>query len=153
MGHYFGKEQVNLREALSLLSGGPLPAAQYAEQILDRCACSRRAAADAIRILRRADCISRVSSDPDDKRRKSYRLTGYGERLLEHPEGGRLVRHARKLFTSCPSPRSRRNQAQHRRGVPEIEFRRRSDLLLNLFRNPDGTPLSHDASRDGSAKS
>ena len=92
-------------------------------------------------------------SDPDDKRRKSYRLTRFGERLLGHPEGGRLLRHARKLFTSCPSPRSRRNQAQHRSRVPEIEFQRLSDLLLNLFRNPDGTPLSRDATRDGSASS
>jgi hypothetical protein len=153
MGRYFGNEQVDLRAALSLLRGEPLPAADYAERILECCGCSRRAAADAIRILRRADCIDRVSSDPDDKRRKSYRLTAFGERLLGHPEGGRLLRHARKLFTSCPSPRTRRNQPQLASRVPEIEFQRRSDLLLNLFRNPDGTPLSRDATRDGSAHS
>jgi hypothetical protein len=131
MSRRFGQQQIDLQQALTLLAPKPLPAATYTEQILANFGCSHRAAADTIAILKRAHYIQQHTPATGDRRHKTYSLTQDGHHLLTHPNAARLLRHARKLLTTCPSPRTRRTRQTTLPRHPETEFERRQHILLN----------------------
>lgn len=105
MARQYGREKVDLWLALSLIAGEE--GQPYGVLVRDLCAgfgCSERAAKDAVAILRRG-CYLEPERDESDQRRRCYRLNDRGRELLAHPNGWLILRFARKLFTSCPSPR------------------------------------------------
>jgi hypothetical protein len=72
--------------------------------------CGERAAADVLSILVRGHWLERSRSS-DDRRESTYVLTERGRYILAHPRGPLVLRYARKLFTTCPSPRMKRRQS------------------------------------------
>jgi DNA-binding MarR family transcriptional regulator len=105
MARQYGREKIDLWWALSLIAGEE--GQRYGVLVRELRAgfgCSERAAKDALAILRRG-CYVELDPDETDRRRRCYRLNDRGRELLACPTGWLVLRFARKLFTSCPSPR------------------------------------------------
>jgi hypothetical protein len=146
----YGVQKVDLGEALRLLSElEPLGYGPLVGELCHRFACAERTAKDAISILRRgrwiepaqpAEASGRV--DPGDAQpqlagRPRYRVSERGHFLLQHLNGPRLLRIARKLFTTCPSLKVRRFQRATAAGEGlEQALRRFENSLLTPGESP-----------------
>lgn len=125
MARQYGVEKVHLVAVLAIVAEHPgATSGEITLLVVETFRCSRRAAMDAISILRGSGCIEPVGHD-EDRRRNSYYLTDRGWWCLVHPAGGILLRYARQLFTSCGSQRVRRRQdnARDRHGDLDTAFR------------------------------
>jgi hypothetical protein len=112
---------------------GPATAGFLVGVLCERFGCSERAVEDGLSVLRRGgyvECESleqllvslgssvvRVSDRLRDGRRRFYRISERGQRVLDHPNGPRVLWRARELLTTCPSPKTRRMQKR----VAELE--------------------------------
>lgn len=131
MARWGGVEKVDLRRALMLLQDGqPLAYSVWVETIRSCFACSERAAKDAVSVLRQAgyaDTYTRAElgypNDNDPARRANpsafprrgrifYMLTERGDELLAlaPARGANILRSARRLYTTVPTPRIRAYQ-------------------------------------------
>jgi hypothetical protein len=114
MARQYGVEKVHLVAVLALVAEHRgATSSEITLLTVETFRCSRRAAIDAISILRRSGCIEPVRHE-EDRRRHSYYLTDRGMWCLVHPAGGILLRYARQLFTTCGSDRVRRTQDRAR---------------------------------------
>jgi hypothetical protein len=143
----YGYQKIALAQALGLLAEHePIGYGWLVLELSHHFSCSERAAKDAISILRRGRWVElaqpevtalRQPRDPQPTMvgRHTYRMTERGHALLEHPNGPRLLRIARKLFTTCPSPKVRRFQQRTEAGEGRDQALRRfeNDILA-----PDG---------------
>ena len=170
----YGVQKVDLAEALALLAElEPLRSTRLVLELRHRFDCSERAAKDAISILRRGDWIehghrppagagehgSQQEAQPRPADGKRYGVNERGHSLLAHPNGPRLLRIARKLFTTCPFPqgtpvpagdrgrgRTRagapplRAQPTQRRSQPATSHPGRCSSLEHPCRHPRGHP-------------
>jgi hypothetical protein len=148
MARQFGHEKVHLDDALRLVKQlGTVSSGELVAVLMDEYRCSRRAAEDALAVLRRGrwlDSIDRAASvaagvDASlfDGSRRYYRLSERGDALLKHLKADPLLRSARKLFTSCPSPKVLRRReawiAHH--GSAEAVLAHLERTLLSSQRN------------------
>jgi hypothetical protein len=122
MARQYGHQKIDLALTLELVA--EVEPIRYGWLVLELCDyfdCSQRAAKDAISILRRGRWIEPSQSQPGSAlgpgdphsaptRYADYRVSTRGHALQEYPEGPALLRVARKLFTTCPSPKVRRFQ-------------------------------------------
>jgi len=144
----YGVQKVDLAEALALLAElEPLRSTRLVLELRHRFDCSERAAKDAISILRRGDWIehghrppagagghgSQQEAQPRPADGKRYGVNERGHSLLAHPNGPRLLRIARKLFTTCPSPRY---AGSSRRPPPGKDSSRRSAASSTTYSAP-----------------
>ena len=114
MARQYGVEKVHLVGVLAIVAEhAGATSGEITLLVVEAFRCSRRAAMDAISILRRSGCIEPVRHD-QDRRRHSYYLTDRGWWCLMYPAGGILLRYARQLFTTCGSDRVRRRQDRAR---------------------------------------
>ena len=154
MARQFGHEKIDLARTLRLLSDlEPIRYCWLVIELSHQFDCSERAAKDAISILRRGGWIepfepdpapdSRVDHSPAPAGRRGYRVSGRGQALLEHPHGAALLRVARKLFTTCPSPAVLRYQRtieanegldEALRRIEDLTFSHQDTLTSRLFR-------------------
>jgi len=154
----YGVQKVDLAEALALLAElEPLRSTRLVLELRHRFDCSERAAKDAISILRRGDWIehghrppagagehgSQQEAQPRPADGKRYGVNERGHSLLAHPNGPRLLRIARKLFTTCPSPKVRRFQqaTAAREGLEQALRRFEHNLLSAVHSPPPRTPV------------
>jgi DNA-binding MarR family transcriptional regulator len=125
-----GHQKVDLRSALELVAGTEHHNARSLIRVLcNRFSCNERAAADALSILVRGRWLEQSRSDKDG-RESTYVLTERGRSLLTHPRGALVLRNARKLFTTCASPRTKRRQDSLGYHGADIELQRLEQLLL-----------------------
>lgn len=158
MARQYGVQKVDLAEALALLAElEPLRSTRLVLELRHRFDCSERAAKDAISILRRGDWIehghrppagagehgSQQEAQPRPADGKRYGVNERGHSLLAHPNGPRLLRSARKLFTTCPSPKVRRFQqaTAAREGLEQTLRRFEHNLLSAVHSPPPRTPV------------
>jgi hypothetical protein len=114
MARQYGVEKVHLVAVLALVAEHPgATSAEITRLVIETFRCARRAAIDAISILRKSGCIEPIGHGTD-RRRLSYYLTDRGWWCLVHPAGGILLRYARRLFTTCGATRVRRMQDRAR---------------------------------------
>jgi len=133
MARQYGVEKVNLLQLLALIADNEgVQSRDVIRLIMDTFACSKRTAADALSILRQAGCVEAVP-DSNDRRRHLYFLTSRGWQRFGDPYGGMLLRFARQLFTTCPSPGVRMKQHRLRENELTLEtvFNRAEQSLLN----------------------
>lgn len=146
MARQYGHQKIDLARALGLLVElEPIGYGWLVLELSHHFDCSARTAKDAISILRRGRWIEpsqpeeatalgqRRDPQPTAAGRRGYRVSERGHALLEHPNAPRLLRIARKLFTTCPSPKVRRFQQG-------IEAREGLDQALRRFENNTLTP-------------
>ena len=126
MARQYGVQKVRLDEALRVLAAlEPVGYSKLVAELANHFRCATRTAQDALSILRKAHFVettparaerpagrgTRMSSPPlIDASRRFYLVSEQGHYLLNHPGAPRLLRIARKLFTTCPSPKVRRFQ-------------------------------------------
>jgi hypothetical protein len=105
-----------LQEVLEPLAGlEPIAYSEFVTELADEFGRSKRTAGDSLAVLRRA-CYVEVDGRPAARAtgrlietgRRYYRVSERGHYVLGHPEGPSLLRIARKLFTTVPSPNVRR---------------------------------------------
>ena len=133
MARQYGVEKMNLLGVLVLIAANEgAYSGDLVRQVMETFECSKRAATDAVSILRKAGCVESIPH-MDDRRRRRYYLTLRGWQCLVAPFGGMLLRLARQLFTTCGSPRIRRRQDQFRTRDEslEIAFNRAEQSLRN----------------------
>jgi DNA-binding MarR family transcriptional regulator len=133
MAREYGVEKVNLLWVLDLvvaLEGER--SGLLVRHICETACCRERAAKDALSILRKAGYIV-ATTDESDRRSRQYVPTERGWQLFHDPYAGMLLRFARKLFTSCPSPavRSWRQDEIERAGSAEARLEQAEQSLLN----------------------
>ena len=136
MARQYGHEKLKLDCALELIAGGDGNGYdEIVTLIAERFACSRRAAKDALSILKSAGYVE-PKQNRADRRRRSYRVTGRGRRVLGHASGELLLRFARKLLTTCPSRRGlARQRALAESGGLEETLEDAERLLLHFGRS------------------
>ena len=111
MARNYGHEKVDLAHVLAVVEHcGTVTRKALIHWLTGEFDCSERAAADSLATLKRGRWVERLQ-DSDDGRRSTYAVTERGRYLLAHPKCSLLLRHARKLFTTCPSKRTKRRQA------------------------------------------
>lgn len=104
MRRQFAREKVDLAFVLELIAAGGTPrSGEFVDQLAHHIGCSTRAVRDALAVLRRAGYIDLVT-DPIDRRRRQYTITEHGTRVLASHLGWAVLRLARRLLTTCPSP-------------------------------------------------
>jgi len=144
MARQYGHEKLDLFAALRLLAvAGGGGYGELVNLLGEAFACSERTAKDALRILKHGDYVE-LRRDPVDRRRRRYTLSERGQSLLADPNGEPVLRFARKLFTSCPSPdSSRRQRALSEPGAPERALEQAERLLLTPPHPEAFNPISN----------
>lgn len=104
MARQYGREKIDLWLTLGLIGEDRRPWGVLVQELRVGFGCSERAAKDALAILRRGRYLE-LDRDESDRRRCFCRLSDRGREVLAHPDGWLVLRLARKLFTSCPSPK------------------------------------------------
>lgn len=126
MARQYGVQKVRLDQALAIVAFlEPVAYNELVAELADHFNCARRTAQDALAILRKGDYVqttsARTAELPGGRRtagtrslidtsRRLYLLSDRGHYLLQHPSAPKLLRIARKLFTTSPSPNVRRFQ-------------------------------------------
>jgi hypothetical protein len=126
MARQYGVQKVRLDQALAVVAAlEPVSYSELVAELEDHFHCARRTAQDALSILRKGHFVETAPARTADRaalgqatgpsclidtRRRLYFLSDRGHYLLQHPAAPRLLRIARKLFTTGPSPNVRRFQ-------------------------------------------
>jgi hypothetical protein len=126
MARQYGVQKVRLDQALAIVAFlEPVAYNELVAELAEHFHCARRTAQDSLSILRKGHFVETTSArtgDPPqgglatgqpsliDTSRHLYFLSDRGRYLLQHPAAPRLLRIARKLFTTGPSPNVRRFQ-------------------------------------------
>ena len=134
MSRRVGAEKIDLVAVLAIAAADPdLKSGDYVACVREEFSCGTRAARDAISILKQAGWID-ARKDTRDRRTLRYRLSRSGRQVLDSVNGRLLVRLARKLYTTCPSPR----QAARQRRDPDGDQRKRQlKRATQALLNPD----------------
>ncbi len=126
MARQYGVQKMRLDQALAVVAAlEPIGYSALVAELADHFHCAERTAQDALSILRRGHFVettsarlgdrpggTRATGQPSliDTSRRLYFVSDRGHYLLHHPAAPRLLRIARKLFTTGPSPNVRRFQ-------------------------------------------
>ncbi len=103
----YGHEKVDLGTILAVIADGPgFGYGDFVRATARHFNCSERTAKDALAVLRRSGYVD-VQQDECDGRRQTLFATERGVRLSSTRYAWAILRLARRLFTTCPSPRSR----------------------------------------------
>ena len=98
----FNPQKVDLRLVLIAAATG-MGSGELTVLLAQHFGCSERAIKDGFTVLRRGGYVVAVV-DERDRRRRVLEVTARGARVALSPYGGVILRLARRLFTTCPSP-------------------------------------------------
>jgi hypothetical protein len=120
MARQYGVQKVDLLVVLRLVRRlEPISYTALVGRLTKRFECSDRTAKDSISVLRRGgwlDDDGEVLLRAGDGNNAAaagqqlLRVSARGHYLLNHPRAAQVLRFARRLFTTCPSPKVRRFQ-------------------------------------------
>jgi len=100
----YAREKVDLGLVLAVIAAGlNMGSCEFVATLAHHFNCSERAANDALAVLRRGGYVD-AERDERDGRRRRFLVTERGARLAFAPYGWLILRLARRLFTTCPSP-------------------------------------------------
>jgi DNA-binding MarR family transcriptional regulator len=134
MNRRYQREKVDLGLVLRLIATGEVPRAElYVDLLAQYFNCSVRAVKDSLAVLRRAGYVD-VEAAATDRRQHHYRVTERGVRVLASPFGWAVLRLARRLWTTCPSPRVATAQRALSDGA-RIERLSRAEVSLGIGDN------------------
>jgi hypothetical protein len=129
-----GEEKIDLLAVLAMAAAEPdLNSSDYLACVQEAFSCGTRAARDAISVLKQAGWLN-ACPDTRDRRTRRYRLSRSGRQVLESVKGRLLVRFARKLYTTCPSPGQ---AARQRRDPNGAQRKRQLKRAMHTLLNPD----------------
>ena len=132
MRRRYGREKVSLTLVLAAVAAhGDASSGELASLITRAVGCSERTVKDAFAVLRRGGYIT-AERDEDDQRRRRLRLTERGALLVLHPHGALILRHARRLFTTCPSRVVVNSRRASSEGERTEQLLRSESILLSL---------------------
>jgi DNA-binding MarR family transcriptional regulator len=135
MSRRVGQEKIDLLAVLAMAAAEPdLNSGDYVACVREEFSCSMRAARDAISILKQAGWLD-AYKDTRDRRALRYRLSRSGRQVLDSLNGRLLVRFARKLYTTCPSP----HQAARQRRDPDGNQRKQQLRATHALLKPDSS--------------